>query len=198
MRELSISLFYVHRFPQACITHKPINFTNFMPNLINSPVWKFLKMVTITINGSYIIVTITFWRNRHSTCMWHWNSLLYLQYLKLSFYEESLNTWHTIINGIINSLPFWISEVDLGYLFFLPSKNIGVFLDNNVFRISLALRLGCEMFSPHKCICWWLVDKTGIRRLRCIKSAGTFYRHYNLNHISILRTALNWLSHLWT
>ncbi len=63
----------------------------------------------------------------------------------------------------------------------LPSRTIGTLLDNNSFRISMALRLGCDICIPHKCVCGEMVSEKGHHGLSCKRSAGRQSRHYNLN-----------------
>jgi hypothetical protein len=75
------------------------------------------------------------------------------------------------------------------WLTVLPSRNIGTLLDNNSFRISIALRLGCDICIQHRCVCGAYVNSSGIHGLSCDKSAGRHYRHYNLN--DIIKRALN-------
>ena len=60
------------------------------------------------------------------------------------------------------------------WLTVLPSKNIGTLLDDNAFRISMALRLGCDICYRHKCICGAFVDETGSHGLSCEKSYGRY------------------------
>lgn len=43
-----------------------------------------------------------------------------------------------------------------------PSSTIGTFMDNNTFRICVALRLGCKICEAHICICGSLVNENGI------------------------------------
>lgn len=70
----------------------------------------------------------------------------------------------------------------------LPSSNVGTLLDDLSFRIAVALRLGCKLCQPHKCICGSWVDTYGHHGLSCPKSAGRFSRHFQLN--DIIRRAL--------
>ncbi|XP_031330809.1 uncharacterized protein LOC116161558 [Photinus pyralis] len=65
----------------------------------------------------------------------------------------------------------------------LPSKTIGLLLDNNTFRISISLRLGTNICVPHTCICGTQVDSSGIHGLSCSMSAGRHSRHSSLNEI---------------
>lgn len=39
------------------------------------------------------------------------------------------------------------------WLNLLPSKTLGTVLDNNTFRISVALRFGLDLCAPHQCNC---------------------------------------------
>ena len=70
-----------------------------------------------------------------------------------------------------------------GWLTALPSKFVGTFLDNNTFRISTALRFGCNMCVTHKCICGDIVSVDGTHGLSCLISAGRIPRHSEFNCI---------------
>jgi hypothetical protein len=71
-----------------------------------------------------------------------------------------------------------------------PNSIIGNLLDNNTFRISIAIRLGCAIFEPHNCYnCGQQVDKLGLHGLACKSSAGRFYRHNSGN--DVFNRALN-------
>ncbi len=63
----------------------------------------------------------------------------------------------------------------------LPCKSLGTVVDDNSFRIIVALRLGCRICMPHRCSCGELVDSQGLHGLSCIKSVGRLYRHRELN-----------------
>lgn len=78
-------------------------------------------------------------------------------------------------SSIVKESNAWLSV--------LPSKIIGTLLDNNAFRISIALRLGCNICIPHTCGCGEYVDETGVHGLSCIYSAGRFRRHFGMNDI---------------
>ena len=66
----------------------------------------------------------------------------------------------------------------------LPSKTIGTLLADNVFRISIALRYGCNICVPHNCVCGKaVVNSDGIHGLSCKESAGRFARHSTFNTI---------------
>ncbi len=71
----------------------------------------------------------------------------------------------------------------------LPSAALGTLLDNNTFRISLGIRLGCKLCQSHTCICGDMVDEFGLHGLHCIKSSGRFSRHQEIN--GIIHRALN-------
>ncbi|XP_055349954.1 uncharacterized protein LOC129596644 [Paramacrobiotus metropolitanus] len=59
----------------------------------------------------------------------------------------------------------------------LPAACLGNLLENNAFRISVALRLGAPIVTPHVCVCGGLVDELGRHGLRCKRSAGRLPRH---------------------
>lgn len=65
----------------------------------------------------------------------------------------------------------------------LPSKNVGTSLDNNTFKICMALRLGAPICRPHICSCGTFVNEFGTHGLSCQKSAGRHSRHSELNRI---------------
>jgi hypothetical protein len=56
----------------------------------------------------------------------------------------------------------------------VPSKNIGTFIDSQIFQICVGLRLGCNLYQSHVCSCGHFVDETGIYGLSCCKSKGGF------------------------
>lgn len=70
---------------------------------------------------------------------------------------------------------YWLSAV--------PSKNIGTLLDDNSFKISVALRIGSKICHPHKCRCGDTVDEFGTHGLKCRYSAGRHVRHRVFNDI---------------
>jgi len=65
----------------------------------------------------------------------------------------------------------------------LPSSAIGTHLQDDCFRVSVALRLGCGICVPHRCPCGEFVTESGRHGLKCKKSAGRFPRHTELNDI---------------
>ena len=70
---------------------------------------------------------------------------------------------------------FWLAA--------LPSKHLGTLLDNNTFRISIALRNGSDICAVHKCVCGETVFNDGSHGLSCPKSAGRHPCHAELNNI---------------
>ncbi|XP_055328073.1 uncharacterized protein LOC129581172 isoform X2 [Paramacrobiotus metropolitanus] len=54
---------------------------------------------------------------------------------------------------------------------------LGNLLEDNAIRISVALRLGAPIVTPHVCVCRGLVDELGRHGLRCKRSAGRLPRH---------------------
>lgn len=65
----------------------------------------------------------------------------------------------------------------------IPSNNIGTALNDQDFQVCIALRLGHNVYSPHKCICGSLVNESGVHGLACSKSKGRHQRHKALNKI---------------
>jgi hypothetical protein len=65
----------------------------------------------------------------------------------------------------------------------LPSRSLGTLLDNDTFRISIGLRLGCKICTNHKCKCGAMVDELGLHGLSCKKSAGRHPKHSMVNEL---------------
>lgn len=63
----------------------------------------------------------------------------------------------------------------------LPSTSLGLCLDNDSLRISVALRIGAKICHPHTCICGKEVDALGYHGLSCPKCAGRRPRHHSMN-----------------
>ncbi|CAG9135278.1 unnamed protein product [Plutella xylostella] len=74
------------------------------------------------------------------------------------------------------------------WLHALPSPQLGTLLDNDSLRVAVALRLGCNICEPHRCVCGAWVDAQGHHGLYCVRSAGRFSRHHSIN--DIIRRAL--------
>lgn len=81
-----------------------------------------------------------------------------------------------------------IAKESNGWLLALPSRAVGTLLDNNTFRISVALRIGGVICAHHQCVCGENVTSDGRHGLSCVKSAGRHSRHSMLN--DIIRRAL--------
>ena len=56
-------------------------------------------------------------------------------------------------------------------------------MNDQDFQVCVALRLGVNCFSKHKCICGYLVDESGTHGLSCPNAKGTYQRHVLLNQI---------------
>ena len=69
----------------------------------------------------------------------------------------------------------WLSAV--------PSRSIGLALDPETIRISVAFRVGSNICLPHKCRCGATVDSKGLHTLSCKYSAGRFPRHSAINDV---------------
>ena len=65
----------------------------------------------------------------------------------------------------------------------VPCKNLGLKLDDQQLRISIALRLGANICVAHTCNCGKRVERDGLHGLSCTKSAGRFSRHATLNSL---------------
>lgn len=131
----------------------------------------------------------------------------------IASYKDSLSMWSAIydskmpenkakqkawdiisVEKIVNSLQLSTEEQKARYnasiakessawLTVLPSRKIGSLLDDDTFRISIALRLGCDICMPHQCKCGVRVEKNGIHGLSCKKSAGRHACHSEINNI---------------
>ena len=63
----------------------------------------------------------------------------------------------------------------------IPCKSLRIKLSNQQFRIAIGLRLGSKICERHKCVCGKDVTNNCWHGLSCLKSAGRFSRHSNLN-----------------
>jgi hypothetical protein len=63
----------------------------------------------------------------------------------------------------------------------VPSPNIGTFLNNDVMRVCVGLRLGTKICHPFVCACEIPVDMLGRHGLHCKKNPGKYFRHADLN-----------------
>jgi len=79
----------------------------------------------------------------------------------------------------------------------VPIPSLGLKLDNESLRISVALRLGAKLNLPYNCVCGAAVEDSATHGLDCRKAIGKHARHSAVN--DILQRALNAagvLSHL--
>jgi len=77
-----------------------------------------------------------------------------------------------------------ISATESGaWLNCIPSKSLGLHLENSTFRISMAVRLGSNICHPHQCQCGSVVNSRGLHGLSCRNSKGRIFRHSALNDI---------------
>ena len=65
----------------------------------------------------------------------------------------------------------------------MPSAPLGLHLDPDTVRISVALRLGVPVCEPHRCRCGQFVTSLGHHGLSCKFSAGRIPRHFALNDV---------------
>ena len=65
----------------------------------------------------------------------------------------------------------------------IPIPSLGLKLDNESLRISVALRLGVEITMPYTCICGTAVQGTATHGLDCRKTGGKHARHSAVNNI---------------
>ena len=66
----------------------------------------------------------------------------------------------------------------------IPCKKLSLKLSNHQLRIAIGLRLGSKMCERHKCVCGKVVTEDSWHGLSCLKSAGRFSRHSNLNALT--------------
>ena len=64
-----------------------------------------------------------------------------------------------------------------------PCKNLGLKLDDEQLRISIASRLGANICVAHTCRCSKRDYREDLHHLCCTKSAGPFSRHATLNSL---------------
>ena len=65
----------------------------------------------------------------------------------------------------------------------IPITSLGLKLDNESLRISVALRLGVEIAMPYNCICGTSVEGTATHGLDCRRTGGRHARHFAVNNI---------------
>ena len=65
----------------------------------------------------------------------------------------------------------------------IPIPSLGLKLDNESLRISVALRLGVEVTMPYKCVCGSPVEGRATHGLDCRRTGGKHARHSEVNQI---------------
>lgn len=102
------------------------------------------------------------------TCQGSWDYIII---------SENINS--LTFNSATEKARFLASTVheSSAWLTALPSKFIGTSLDNNTFRISIALRIGAKICKRHNCRCGDIVSEDGSHGLSCLYSAGRLPRH---------------------
>ena len=63
----------------------------------------------------------------------------------------------------------------------LPNARLGTRLSNDVFTVSVALRLGVAVAAPGVCVCGCSLDAYGDHALVCRRGAGRYGRHTEIN-----------------
>ncbi|XP_011555023.3 uncharacterized protein LOC105386209 [Plutella xylostella] len=109
---------------------------------------------------------------------------------------QSQRSWDEVLcNNAIDSLLSSQSGVELArlravtqpesgiWLHALPSLQLGTLMDDDSLRVAVALRLGCNVCHPHRCVCGAQVDARGRHGLHCVRSAGRLSRHCSINDI---------------
>ena len=71
----------------------------------------------------------------------------------------------------------------------IPVPSLGLKLDNESLRISVALRLGAKLSLPYSCVCGTAVEDSATHGLDCRRAAGKHARHSEVN--SIIHRSLN-------
>lgn len=132
---------------------------------------------------------------------------------EIPFYSEALVRWSDINNGILpeyQTSQFMWDQINIkriaaelnfpneieqfrfqllqnkisgAWLNVIPSPNIGTFLNNDVIRTCIGLRLGVKICHPFECVCGIQVDALGRHGLHCKKNPGKYFRHAELNRI---------------
>lgn len=64
-----------------------------------------------------------------------------------------------------------------------PSPHMGTLLDADPLRVAAALRLGCDICVPHRCVCGAWVEANGHHGLACTRCSGRIPRHQAINEI---------------
>ncbi len=136
---------------------------------------------------------------------------------EMPHYAEAMMKWNEINHGTVpenqKSQFFWdeintkriVSELEMpndieqfrfqllqnkfsgAWLNVIPSPNIGTFLNNDVMRTCIGLRLGTKICHPFMCECGVPVDSLGRHGISCKKNYGKYFRHAaSINMSSLL------------
>lgn len=109
--------------------------------------------------------------------------------LKSQFLWDQINTQRIVSELVlpndIEQFRFQLlqNKVSGAWLNVVPSPNIGTFLNNDVMRTCINLRLGTKICHPFVCECGCAVDSLGRHGLKCKKNSGKYFRHADLNRI---------------
>ena len=102
-----------------------------------------------------------------------WDDLLISQKVESLTFNSQLDKARYLASTVKES-NYWLGT--------LPSKSVGTLLDNNTFRISVALRIGTDICSRHKCKCGDIVSEDGTHGLSCPYCVGRIPRHSDFNN----------------
>ena len=93
-------------------------------------------------------------------------------------------------SAVTRSRLFAVSAPGAGvWLNAVPVPSLGLKLDNESVRVSVALRLGAKLNLPYNCVCGAAVEDSATHGLDCRKAIGKHSRHSEVN--DILQRALN-------
>ena len=76
---------------------------------------------------------------------------------------------------------FELGKIEMAPEIEIQKKILRLKLSNQQLRIAIGLRLGSKICERHKCVCGKDFIEDGWHCLSCLKSAGRFSRHSNLN-----------------
>ena len=100
----------------------------------------------------------------------------------LTVFNSSLRYGLTTILNIDLTDDQWTqAEHSSDWLHAQPITAVGLRLNDEIVRISIATRLAARACEPHTCLCGKEVDARGLHGLSCRKSAARHIRHAHLN-----------------
>ena len=109
------------------------------------------------------------------TCQGSWDNLIISENINSLTFDSATEKARYLASTVRESSA-WLTA--------LPSKFIGTLLDNNTFRISIALRIGTKICKRQKCgRCGDIVREDGSHGLSCLYSNGRLPRHADFNNI---------------